>query len=110
MNELDTDPDELESFLQSLKQMRENKVLDDNAYYQCLVSLAHQFLVKHHNVDRALVLLNMCPPEYFKGAFKEQCRTDSQFAAASFSLTYTLIHMGLAGIEVEEPTQAPGEA
>lgn len=104
------DPEVLDGFLQKLRDMRAQGALTDDQFHMCVCTLAYEFLIKHNNVDRTMVLLNIPPAEYFKGPFKEQLKSDKLFGASMFQMTYKLIQMGLAGIEFEKPNQPAAEA
>jgi len=104
------DPEVLESFLKTLDDMKANNALTEAQYYMCVLTMAYEFLIKHHNVDRTMALLNVPTPEYYRGAFKEQVHDDKLFAHSMFTLVYNLIALGLTDIELEKPNQPAAEA
>lgn len=97
--------------LAQIEDMYRKDALSDEAYYQCMVTLASEFLCAHHDAERALVLLNKCAPAYFDGPILEQMRADELYAAAALQLTYHLYRLGLTGdIVTDGATQGPAEA
>ena len=69
-------------------------VLSADLYYECLVTLAANH-AKEHDIEKALIFLNRCPPDYFDTAMVEQMSKDENFAALAAELVHRLVRNGV---------------
>ena len=97
----------LEDAQAHVEQMYIKGALQPDSYYQCIVTLASDFLCKHHDAERALVLLNRCPPEYFDDTLPIQADGDFLFGEAVIALSYRLIQLGISGV-IPDEVNVPG--
>lgn len=100
----------LDSFQQKVTEMHEAGALSTDGLYMCYTTLASEYLVKHHDAEKALIVLNRCPPEYFTDIIVPQMQKDGLFAQSVVELGYRLVQLGLTGIESDPPNQSPAEA
>ena len=107
---MNTSPTEAEGALTSVEDMYTKGQLPPDRYYQCLVTLASEFLCRHHDADRALVLLNRCPSEYFTNGCLRQMQEEELFAATTVELGYKLIQLGIAEESETVPNLPPASA
>jgi hypothetical protein len=80
--------------------------LDAASYYKCLVTLAHDWLCTHFDMEQTLILLNKCPPEYFKKDLLNQLKDDTFFAEAAMVLVYKLVQLGVSNqspLKINQP-------
>lgn len=89
--------EELEAATVHIEQMHDSGALPAQSYYKCLVTLASSHLCEHLNAERALVLLNKVPANYYLDTLPEQMREDGLFAQTTVELSYRLVQLGLTG-------------
>lgn len=103
-------PEDLQAAVAQVEQMHEVGALPTPAYHKCLVTLASEHLCRRHDTESALVLLNRCPPDYFRITLVGQMREDALFADVMLELGYRLVQLGVADGEPVRPTQLQGDA
>jgi hypothetical protein len=79
-------------------------------FYKVLVTLASEYLKDFADLDKALVLLNRIPVEYYDHDLHEQLLEDSLFAGIVLEFIYHLNRMGIIDSMPVRPTQHAAEA
>lgn len=74
-------------------QLRAERVIDDNLYFKCLVSLAYEYAENQEN-EQCARLLFQCPPDYFSQVLPRQVQEDKLYRDCVIRLTYNLIRAG----------------
>jgi hypothetical protein len=87
-------PKDLNSVQEMLDTMVEVGALDLDTYYKCLVELASDHASVNLDVEKALILINKCPPGYFEGAMVQQMKADRLFLRAAMELSHRLYQLG----------------
>lgn len=103
-------PEDLSAAVAQVEQMHAAGALPAAAYHKCLATLASEALCRRHDTENALVLLNRCPPDYFRVTAAEQMREDPLFADVMLELSYRLVQLGVVDGETARPTQLPARA
>ena len=101
--------DELEGVEGMLERMAQSGALDPNSYYKCMASLASDYVVRHLDIEKGLVILNKLPPEYFDGVIVQQMEAERVFAEAMVVMFYRLQQLGTSG-NTQRCNMLPGEA
>lgn len=84
--------------------------LTPDCYHKCVVTLASQFLCRHHDPEMCLILLNRCPPDYYTDIIVQQMREDYPFACSTFELGYRLVQFGFLDLNADPPNVPRGDA
>lgn len=79
---------DLEAALKSIETAWIYQDVSNDMYYKILVEIASDFASLLIDLDRALVLVNRIPQEYFDGPMQEQMRCDHLFAESAVELAY----------------------
>ncbi|MGH7703154.1 MAG: hypothetical protein ACREMO_08665 [Gemmatimonadales bacterium] len=103
-------PEDLSAAAAQVEQMHDAGALPAPAYHKCLATLASEHLCRRHDTEAALILLNRCPPDYFRATIAEQMREDQLFADVMLELSYRLVQLGVADGSPVRPTQLPADA
>lgn len=88
--------------------MHDTSILDDDAYYKCMLGLASEY-ANRLDIEKALILVHKCPPSYLNGAMYRQMCEDSMFAGAMVELVYRLDQLSFVGDD-RLPNMPPAEA
>jgi len=101
--------DELEAELSMAEGLWVKGVLSPRDYWKCLVVMASRFC-QRDDTERALVLLNRCPPEYFQHFIFDDMKSDNPFAAETLALVARLEMTGILGSEEPVDTTSMARA
>lgn len=102
--------EETQAALAQIEQMHEVGALPTDSFHKCIVTLASEHLCRRHDPERALILLNRVPPDYYKQTLVSQMEDDTLFAEVVFEMGYRVVQLGIADGEPVRPTQLPAEA
>lgn len=79
---------ELEAALKSIETAWIYQDVPNEIYYKILIEIASDFAALLIDLERALVLVNRIPAEYFDSIIHEQMAADHLFAEAAIELAY----------------------
>lgn len=102
--------EELEAAQKTIELAADKGHLPPELLYQCYVTLATNYLLDFQEDEKALILLNKIPEDYFKETIIYQMDHDDLFARATLKLAYRLIQLGYTLMDFDQPTQAKGDA
>lgn len=98
--------DELEGVQKYLEEVYIRGQIPPPVYYKNLLTLASDWLCTHYDVERALILLNRCPPDYLIQVCYRQTTDDVFFRDSVVALARTLVQLGY-GPDGSPPASIP---
>lgn len=102
--------DRLDKATQAIEEMRAAGALADGPYFQCVLTIAADYLCKEENTEQALILLNRLPESYFDDILPAQMEDDEDFANLVAEFSYRILQLGVVEADLEPTNMAQADA
>lgn len=102
--------DRLSKAIQAVEEMRSAGALTDAPYYQCLLTIAADYLCKEEDTEQALIVLNRLPESYFDDILPAQMEDDENFAALVAEFSFRILQLGIVEADLESANMAAANA